>query len=731
MRVSTACASAFPRTLRLPIVATLTAVFTLAAMPVPGAAQAAGGAAAGLSTEMGRFDFGKMWTFEYPPTEYFSETYGFEATPEWFERARMPALRIPGCSASFVSPNGLVVTNHHCARGSISRVSREGENLLDNGFYAPSLDEERPIPGYYADQLIHVEDVTDEVARLAEEAGGGEEARREASARVQARLEEAFRGDQPVWVQMVDLYNGGRQSAYVFRRFTDIRLVVAAELQLGFFGGDPDNFTYPRYALDFTFLRVYENGEPYRPTHWFTWGEGVEEGDAVFVIGNPGPTNRLQTVAQLEYQRDVLVPVRERFFRTRLQALRDAYGADPETGERLGLRNQAFSLSNSLKAYTGRLAALRDPVIMARKASAERDFLTRAAGMGELGAHAAELVDAVAALQAEKRDLQREYGAFYLLGHRTYGSRTLARAMQAARLERAKAAGAPQDTLAAMERALAAVADHPGDLEEDLLRLRLDDLRRHLGEDDPLVQEALGGRSPEGAAAALVARSAFGSRDALLDAVAAGGVTEDDPGARLGAMLLERSAVYGSRAGDIARREAALAASLGSARFAVYGTEMAPDATFSPRITDGVVKGYAFNGTLAPPYTTFYGVYDRYYGHKGAVDWQLPDRWVPPPADLDLATPLNFVSTADTYGGNSGSPAVTKDLAIVGLNFDRNIEGLSRDFIYLPERGRNVMVDVRAIREALDKVYDADRIVLEILTGRLVKTEEEADAGGR
>jgi len=213
-----------------------------------------------------------------------------------------------------------------------------------------------------------------------------------------------------------------------------------------------------------------------------------------------------------------------------------------------------------------------------------------------------------------------------------------------------------------------------------------------------------------------------------IDGLGPDGVPTDDPMMELAAMLAERLDAYQQEAQAIGGQESALAADLGRARFEVYGTAMAPDATFSPRITDGVVQGYSFNGTLAPPFTTMYGIYDRYYSHDGHPDWQLHERWVPMPEGLDLSTPLNFASTADTYGGNSGSPAVTPDLAIVGLNFDRNIEGLSRDFIYLPARGRNIMVDVRAIREALDKVYDADRIVLEILTGQLARTEEEADA---
>jgi hypothetical protein len=687
--------------------------------------------AAGQTTtaeaQMGRFDGGKMWTFEYAPAQYFSETYGFDASPEWFESARLPALRVPGCSASFVSPHGLVVTNHHCVRSRVSQVSRPGEDLLDNGFYATALAEERPIPGYYADQLVHVEDVTDEVHAAAPD--GNDQAVATAIEGVRSRLLQEFQGSDPVWVQMVQLYNGGRQSAYVFRRFTDVRLVVAAELNMGFFGGDNDNFTYPRYALDFAFLRVYEaNGQPHRPSHWFTWGDGVSPGDAVFVIGNPGPTNRLQTVAQLEYQRDVLVPVRERFFRTRLQALWDAYDTDPVTGEELDLRNQAFGLSNSLKAYTGRLAALQDPVIMSRKGAAERDFLERMAGDPARAEAAGRMLEEMAELQESKRELRNEYSAFSYLGHASRGSLTLRRALQIAAVESARASGAPRDTIAARTEVMLRQADRPDYLEEDLLRLRLEDLQRYLGNDDPLVQLALGGQSPEVAAASLLGRSALARREQLRESLAGPGIHPDDPMLELGSRLHARSEAYDRASRALMERESALAAGLGRARFEAYGTSMAPDATFSPRITDGVVQGYAFNGTLAPAFTTLFGVYDRYYSHSGHVDWQLPERWVPVPEGLDLSTPLNFASTADTYGGNSGSPAVTKDLAIVGLNFDRNIEGLSRDFIYLPERGRNVMVDVRAIREALDKVYDADRIVLEILTGQLARTEEEADA---
>ncbi|MCZ6761157.1 MAG: S46 family peptidase, partial [Gemmatimonadetes bacterium] len=307
-------------------VALIAAGFTVLA-PLPALSQS--GVVDIDTVRAGRFDSGKMWTFEYSPAEYFSEEYGFDANEEWFERARMSALRIPGCSASFVSPHGLVATNHHCVRSRVSNVSRPGEDLLDNGFYATTLDEERLLPGMFADQLIAVRDITDEVAASGAE---GNETREALSGIAEnLRTEYLDRGDS-IFVQTIGLYNGGRYSAYVFRRYTDVRLVAAAELQIGFFGGDPDNFTYPRYALDFAFLRVYgQDGRPFQTDHHFGWGSGgVEEGDAVFVIGSPGPTQRLTTMSQLEYKRDVQQPNTVTWLTTRLDALYNFWEEDPE-----------------------------------------------------------------------------------------------------------------------------------------------------------------------------------------------------------------------------------------------------------------------------------------------------------------------------------------------------------------------------------------------------------------
>jgi len=678
----------------------------------------------------GRFDYGKMWTFEDPPSAYFTDTYGFAADAAWFERVRGAALRIPGCSAAFVSPRGLVVTNHHCIRDAVFELSRAGENLLEDGFYAATLQDERRVPDFYVDQLVAVEDVSAEVL-AAVDAATGDAAKRQARAQAAVAARDRIARErnaqaEGLFVQVIPLYNGARYSAYTFRRYTDVRLVAAAEEKLGFFGGDPDNFTYPRYALDFGFLRIYgPDGEPIANEHYFGWSEaGVEEGDVVFVIGNPGPTNRLATMAQLEVRRDVLLPAQARIFDERIQAIWDFYREDPATGDALGLRNDAFSLSNSWKQYVGQMQALGDPVILTRKRDAERQLRDSIATRPALAAAYGDVIDRIAALQPSYRQAQPYYDAFLLWGVAPFDAALLRRAALAAQMSAARAGGAPADSVAALRRRVLAVEDLPAALERRLLAARLRDLAT-LPAGDEVRALALGSDDPDAAAARLLAQSALASASGVSAALDRG--LDADPAVRIASAAAQRIQQYVMLLQPVGAQEAELASMLGRARFEIYGTAVPPDGSSSPRITDGVVQSFEYNGTLAPPYTTFFGMYDRYYGHGRKMDWSLPNRWLPPPAALDLDTPLNFISTADTYGGNSGSPAVTPDLALVGLNFDRNIDGMSRNFIYLSESGRNIMVDVRAIREALDDVYDADRIVLEVLTHRMYASEDEAD----
>jgi hypothetical protein len=651
----------------------------------------------------GRFDLGRMWTFEYAPAEYFSTTYGYSADSAWFARARLAALRIPGCSAAFVSQDGLIITNHHCVRGSVNAISRRGETLLDSGFVAATPADERRIPNMVADQLLAALDVSDEV-NAAEDAADGparDEARRAAGAAVQTRLKAQFAspGDS-IWVQVVALYNGARTSAYVFHRYTDIRLVVAAELGVANLGGDWDNFTFPRYALDFAVMRAYgPDGRPVSSPAHFAWGgvEGVRAGEPVFVIGNPGATRRLTTISQLEYQRDVALPIQNRFLATRIAALKAFRDASRDEDQRRDILVQMLGLSNTWKPIGGRLEGLRDPAIMGRRADIERTLMDSIRARPDLRARYSRLFDRMAELQRQRLRSRTALAAFSLMTSAAAGSATLQTAYWAWRVQHG-----PADSAAGFSQRLARVRALPSGLERRFLALALDDIARAYGPNHAFSRAALSGRSPEEAA------------DAMLGATAPG-----DSAGRLMNEVMPTVLASEAEQARIGVEEASLAAQIGRARFEVYGPSIPPDGSSSPRIADGVVQGYEYNGTLAAPFTTFFGVYDRNRSHGAGSDWDLPYRWRTPPAGLDLGTPLNFVSTADSYGGNSGSPAVTRDLRIVGLNFDRNINALVRDYIYLPERGRNVMVDVRAIQAALTAVYHADRVARELTTGRM------------
>ncbi|MBE2187575.1 MAG: S46 family peptidase [Rhodothermales bacterium] len=652
----------------------------------------------------GRLDGGKMWLFEAPPTAYLNETYGFRPSEAWFTRARLASLRIPGCSASFVSPEGLIATNHHCSEGSVVKVSRPGEGLLDKGFLARTRAQERRIPDYYVDQAIATEDVTEAVEARIRAANPQTDAERMQAQRdaAEAQRVEMLRArgidpadrDADVIVQIVPLYQGGRYSAYTYRRYRDVRLVMAPEVRLGFFGGDADNFTYPRYALDFAFMRVYDrNGQPLRSPDYFPMSRtGVKENDLVFVIGNPGSTSRGLTVAQLEYQRDVLVPILRDGLDRRIAVLDRYIATRPADVDEA--RSTRFGLSNSAKVYHGRTDALGNAYLMARRAAAERAFR-------ETSPTAAAAMARVTAVVQEQRALAVQARAYQLLFHPAYGSATMRRALAVVQASKGDARAADR---------FAAVADRPAMVEAGFLAAELADLNAYA------AATGKGWAIPD--AAALVAASNLDVQaGATLSAT-------DDPAAQLVAAIYDDYAAWQRAASGLSARESALARELGAARYAAYGSSVPPDATFSLRFTDGLVQGYPYNGTLAPPTTTLNGLYDRHASYNATFGvgqdhaWKLPERWVAAQDRVRKDTPLNFVSTSDTIGGNSGSPAVNVDLELVGLNFDRTIEGMTRDYLYWAGRGRNVMVDVRAIQESLRSVYGATALLAELERAR-------------
>ena len=668
----------------------------------------------------GRFDGGKMWTFDSPPVAYFQQEYGLQISDDWFRRARLGALRIPGCTASFVSPQGLMLTNHHCGRGHATAVSRSGENILDNGFYAETQGEERRVEDLYADQLVAIQDVTDEVQAALEAAqtdAERAEARQRITEEIQQRRTRAAGGEQRGFrTEVIALYNGGRYSAYTFKRYDDVRLVMIPELALGYFGGDADNFTYPRYALDMSFFRVYENGQPYRPESFFPLApQGSRPGDPVFVVGNPGSTLRLETVAQLAFRRDVQDKSTLAFIESRVAALKAYAEAHPEAENTEETRNQIFGLENALKLYRGRLRALRDPVLMARRSDAEKTFVQAIEDDPAFRTEYTGLVDSMAALQQEKRTFAEGFGAFAGL-QGSYASATLRRALAARAYLQRQQSGAPEAQLAPLREQLQGVPSQPDDLDARFLAARLRDFQEYFGPQSEIASAALEGRSPQEAARQVVQGSVLADSAAAVEALQAGTLSMDDPAMQLAGTFADEYQRYQSATAGLSERQQDVASRLGRARYAISGTDVPPDATFSLRIADGRVEGYDYNGTYAPPFTTFYGLYGHYYSASGGADtpWDLPQRWLNAAAQIDRTTPVNMVSTNDITGGNSGSPLLNADLQVVGLIFDGNIESLAGDFIYRPERARAVSVDARGMLEALRSVYDAERLVEEV-----------------
>ena len=670
------------------------------------------------STQAGPFDNGKMWTFEDAPAEYFEETYDFDADESWFEQARLGALRIPGCTASFVSSYGLVLTNHHCSRTAITNVSGEDEELIERGFYAKSLAEERPVSGMYADQLIAIEDVTEEIF-AAQDSAQTDAERVEYEARaiqqIQERLKKASELDeQEVEVEVVPLYHGGRYSAYTFKRYTDMRLVMAPEMKVGYFGGDTDNFTFPRYTLDITLFRIYENGEPFETEHYFVWSlEGAKYEEPVFVIGNPGSTSRLETVAQLELRRDVTDKNLLAFINSRIGALESLEAETLFQSEKSQIANALFSLKNARKAYNGQLDALNTPHLMERRNNAENQFLRALESDSSLASSG--IVQRMADIQQEMRALGAEHGAFFALTSQTYSSALLRRAMLAYRyFQRAEAGTSESTQLSELKSQIESISDQSPALGIALLTARLKDFRTYLGEDHPAVAAILNGTTPLGRATEFFESSSFANQESTIHLLDNGLPDEGDRALDMIEAIMTIFQDYQSAFAGLQVQQNAVAGQIGRARFKIYGTDVPPDATFSLRIADGFVRGYNYNGTMASAFTSFYGMYDHYYSYGPGTEWDLPEKWLEPIRSFDRGVPLNFSSTNDITGGNSGSPVINIDLELVGVIFDGNIESLSGTYIYLPETHRAVSVDSRGILEALDEIYQANRIVLEL-----------------
>jgi len=674
-----------------------------------------------FDVDVGRFDGGKMWTFDNPPDNWLSEAYGLKADSVWFQKARLGALRFgTQCSASFVSDQGLILTNHHCARESIAEVSGKDEDLLENGFIATVKSKERKIPNLYVEQLWEIADVTDRVHRAGSVVRGDNERVRERRNKAM-EIEESMTQtvqmqDSTMRVEVIELYSGERFAAYTYKRFEDVRLVMAPERQLGYFGGEQDNFTFPRYTLDMAFFRAYDpSGTPAVTPNYYQWSrQGSQVGDLVFVVGNPGSTSRSGTVSQLIHERDHVLVQQVEALKKREALLQSYRGVDDPDGD--ALDNMWFSLSNSLKALDGQLEGLRNDTLIARRSAGEFQMKEDLFKSDSLTARYGSVFDELNELQLSKRAESARMRAFTFFGT-SIGSRILTRALYGYYYANLQRRGfADQEDLDEIRSDALALKDLPVDVDKALMISRFQEFQAALGAQDPTIRSILGGLTIDSLASTIISSTALTDSAGFATLLDEGFLSSDDPIVPIISALAPLYFTAQQQTESFNNREDLLVAELASLRFALYGTDVPPDASFSLRISDGIVTGYPYNGTRAPAFTTFYGLYDHYYAyHNLSESWDLPEKWQSPPDTFDLSTPLNLVSTNDITGGNSGSPLLNQNLEVVGLVFDGNIESLPNVYVFSDQTARAVSLDVRAILASLENIYHAKFLVDEII----------------
>jgi hypothetical protein len=669
----------------------------------------------GAATEFMK-EFGTMWTFDAPPLEFWQATYDFRPSQEWLDHVRLASVRLSGCSSSFVSEDGLVMTNHHCARGCITATSTPDSNYQETGFVAKTRAEEKVCPDVYVDQLLAIEDVTERIRAAV--TATDEMIQVEQRQAIIDEIQSACETSADLRCQVVRFYQGGMYSLYTYKRFTDVRLVMAPEGQAAFFGGDPDNFTYPRYDLDLTLYRVYENGEPRQTDHYFTFSEnGAAEGELVFVTGNPGSTGRLLTMAQMMYLRDVDYPARLARYERRLSVLRKL--VDRSEADRRRYQNDVLSYENSHKAVSGYLTGLMDEERMAAKAAFEKDFRSRIAADPALQQQFGGAWDAIAKAQKQLATFAVESR-----WHGFGGSELMNLAGSIVRLPQQSALpeeqrlleyrGGELDTLRAE-----ILTDAEFDLEAETMNLaaQLKAAQAELPADDPYLQAMLGDKDPWAAAEAMIEGTQLTDlavRQALVDGGMDAVTASDDPLIVAARAVAPLSLALAKRAEPLEAAIATNAELVGQAIYAAYGKALPPDATFTLRISDGVVKRYAMNGTFAPYKTVLYGLYARAEEFNHEDPWVLAPRWKERMGQVDMSTPINFVSTNDIIGGNSGSPVINQNAEVVGLVFDGNIEMLPNRFIFNDDVSRSVSVHSEGILEGLRAIYDAGHLADEL-----------------
>ena len=680
------------------------------------------------TVKAGKFDTGKMWTFEYPPIDYFEEEYGFTADEDWFDHVRMASLKFATyCSASFVSEDGLIMTNHHCARQNVTKVTQEGEDLHKNGFISFTPEDERPVPGLFVEQTVYYKDVTDEILDAIEE-GNTEDEKLAIKSRVIEEIETRVAEETGLDVSITPLYEGGRYSLYGYKRYNDVRLVFAPEEQLGSFGGEEDNFTYPRYTLDFSFFRVYDDdGEPLKTDHYYKWSDnGAEVNEPVFVVGNPGSTNRLKTLAQLEYSRDISYPRTLELIDGLIETYESLLESDPE--RELELKDNLLNFLNSQKAYTGMLKGLRDPILMQRKRDFENNFKSAVQSNEELNIKYGDLWENIEEIRSELRKITNKRFALRMNRFTTPRYFFIAEELVNIAEELKKPESERDELYVGDELELSIESMIPEDFDYEmnykLLNQKIKILTENLGEDKELIQKMTGGKTGDEAVDYILSNSSLTNADDMKELVAEGPdsiLSGNDPFIYFIITTKETSEELDAKMDELTELEDTFNEKLGRALFEVYGTSIPPDATFTVRISDGIVKSFPYNGTTAPAYTTFYGMYDRYYSFNKEFPWSLPERWENPPEDFDLSTKFNFITTNDLTGGSSGSAMINKDAEVVGIAFDGNIQGLPGNFIYRTEIIRAVGLHSSGMIEVLEKIYYLNRISEELKSGEMVR----------
>jgi len=660
-----------------------------------------------------------MWTFDNPPVKQLKAKYGFEPNQKWLDHIRLSSVRfMDGGSGSFISSDGLVLTNHHVAVGQLQKMSSEDKNYVKTGFKAEKWENEIKCPDLEVNILVDFEDVTDEVVSVVKSDKNMAENYKAKKAKM-AEIENRNKEKTGLESEVVNLYHGGEYWLYQYKKYTDVRLVFAPERSAAFFGGYNDNFTYPRYDLDFALFRVYENDKPIKCKNYLKWNsDGIKKDELVFVSGHPGSTDRLYTFSQLEFKRDCEYPYVLKFIDRKLALLKEYAKRGPEQ-QRKAMVYQ-FGLLNGLKAMQGEYNGLQDTAVTNIKKRQEhklKDLVKSDSKLRKKYSSAWNEISKVIDLEKERYD-ELFYRRISFSNLSNYALGIVRFVEEIEKPDKDRLEGYHKTDVERIKFRLFSPAPIYKDLEEVNMVDLFQTVKKELGEDDEFVKSLIGDRNPEEYAHKLFSDTRLDKvefRKKLINGGKEAVQKCNDPLILLAKRIdpiMRKDRKW--RKENISSKLNFASEKIAKARFGIYGKNIYPDATFSLRLSYGTVKGYEMNGTIAPCFTTLYGLYDRAISFKGDEDYFIPEKFWQREDKLDLSTLVNFVSTCDIIGGNSGSPVINRDGEIVGLIFDGNIESLTGRFVYDIEKSRAVAVHIGYITEALDKLYDADFILDEI-----------------